>query len=586
MIMRTIEQTTKAAKVIAAIAVLSLLICCQRRDGIYTLDIYATNDLHGKYFDSLYSDNKANRTSLANVSAYMKQERASKGENNVILADIGDMLQGDNAAYYANFIDTNRNEGKHLFVRIAEDLKYDFLVMGNHDIETGHPVYDRVKDELEIPLLAANAVDKRSGKAYFQEYVILNRGGLRLAIIGMTNANIRSWLDEELWSGMDFMELPALADSLVGVVRKRENPDIVALAIHAGIGEQDVYDLENPAKYLAANVKGIDFILAAHDHRSYCGKVFNGEDSVLVIESGSRAAGLSNISIKAEFRNGRLLSKEISGKVIPMADIPKDEEYLADYRAYFNKVKEFSNRKVGTLPKEIYTCDAYFGPSDYMSLIHSIQLICSGADISLAAPLTQNGYIKAGDFNYQDLFTIYPFENQLFVVELSGMQIKNYLERSYDNWIATMHSSGDHIMNIRYDEKMSRYTFRNFPYNFDSAANIEYEVDVTKPYGERINIKSFTDGKEFAYDTLYRVAMSSYRASGGGDLLVTGAAIPAEELKGIVKAKLADIRSLIYDLYRYNENPEIKSMNNWKFIPESYAAPALKRDKALLFGSR
>ena len=122
--------------------------CSSPREGKYRIQIYATNDLHGKFFDSLYSDNRANRVSMANISAYMKECRTSAGEENVVFLDLGDALQGDNASYYSNFIDTNRSDGRHLFARIAEYVGYDALVVGNHDVETGHPVYDRLLDEL------------------------------------------------------------------------------------------------------------------------------------------------------------------------------------------------------------------------------------------------------------------------------------------------------------------------------------------------------------------------------------------------------------------------------------------------------
>lgn len=566
---------------------MALVSGCGKRDGIYKLDIYATNDVHGKYFDSLYSDNKANPASLANVSAYMKRVRAEKGRDNLLFGDIGDLLQGDNAAYYANFVDTTASAGKHLAVRVAESIGYDFMVVGNHDIETGHPVYDRVKRELSIPYLAANAIDKKSGKAYFQEYAIFRRGGLKVAVIGLTNANIKSWLDERLWSGLEFAELSDLSATLVKRVKERENPDITILAVHAGVGNEnaDVYEIENPAKYLASHTEGVDLVLASHDHQVYIGKVYNGADSVLLVDGGSRAGYLSHINVSVEYRDGKIVSKNLTGESIPMAQVEKDEAYIARFKEDFNNVKAFSNRTVGVLPKEIYTRDAYFGPSDYMSLIHSIQLLASGAELSFAAPLTQNGYIKAGEFDYQDLFTIYPFENQLFVVKLTGEQIKNYLEKSYDNWIGTMKSRGDHIMKIRYNDSYGRYSFANFPFNFDSAGNLDYEVDVTEPFGSRIRIKGLSSGEEFSSAKSYTVALSSYRASGGGDLLVSGAGIPAEELSSIVVEKMDDIRSLIYTLYKNGKGDEIKELENWKFVPESLAADALKRDKALLFGA-
>lgn len=573
------------------ITVLAMLLaavcaCSGKKEGKYRLQIYATNDLHGKFFDSLYSGNRANRVSLANISSYMKAQRASAGKDNILLLDIGDALQGDNASYYSNYIDTNRTEGRHLFTRISEYLDYDALIVGNHDVETGHKVYDRLLSELKIPYLAANSPKNDGSGSYFKEYAIIKRGGLKVAVIGMTNPNIKSWLDESLWSGMQFVEIEHIADSLIKAVKKTENPDITVLAIHAGLGDGS-NDLENPARYLASRLQGVDVIFAAHDHQRCCEKIFNGTDSTLLLEGACRAQYLSHADIELEFSADSLVGKHIGGELLPMENVEKDEAYIAHFKEYFNRVKSFTNGKVGRLEKDMQTCDAYFGPSDYMSLIHSIQLNASGADISFAAPLTTNGIIKAGDFDFQGLFTIYPFENQLFIIELDGRQIKDYLECSYNYWIATMKHKNDHIINLVHDTSegnyRNRYSFRNMPYNFDSAANIDYEVDVRQPFGKRIAIKGMSDGRPFHADSLYTVALSSYRASGGGDLLVKGAGIAADSLSSIVVKKLDDLRTLIYNMYMNGEDKNIKDWNNWKFVPESWTADALKRDKALLF---
>ena len=181
-------------------------------DGEYQVTICATTDVHGAYFDSLYVDNMANRTSLSNVSSYMKEVRASGVQP--ILIDVGDNLQGDIAAYYFNYVAT---DVPHLMPRIMEYLGYDAVIVGNHDIETGHSVYDRITRELKMPYLAANAAFDRDengvadmdedpksklvSDAYFLPYCIIDRGNVKVAVIGMTNANIKSWLSESYWNG-------------------------------------------------------------------------------------------------------------------------------------------------------------------------------------------------------------------------------------------------------------------------------------------------------------------------------------------------------------------------------------------------
>ena len=569
----------------------SCLASCSVRNGVYIVEVCATNDLHGRYFDSLYVENNTHPYSLANVSEYIKQLREANGKEGVLLVDVGDAVQGDNAAFYSNFIDTADHTKKHLFTRVTEYIGYDALVVGNHDIEAGHSVYDRIYNETTIPYLAANAIDVKTGKPYFKPYAIYNKNGLKIAVIGMTNPNIKKWLGEELWYGMDFIEIEDQAQQIINSLQKKEKPDVIILAVHAGIGGGKETDVENPARYLAYKLNGVDIVLAAHDHQIACEKVASmhaGRDSVLVLDGSNRAKFLSNATVELEYKDGKLVSKDISGRLVPMENVPVDTAYTKAFREDFLVTKAFTNQEIGTLEKEIKTSDAFFGMSEYMNFIHKIQLTASGASVSLAAPLTFNGTVNAGTLKYNDLFTLYPFENQLYVVNLTGEQIKKHLEYSYDMWINTMNSPADHILKIRYDNRRGRYSFTSASYNFDSGAGLNYTVDVTKPYGERISILSFANGSVFEMEKTYKVAMSSYRANGGGDILTKGVGLSKDSLESIIVEKQKDIRSLIYDYYTNNAGSGDKAVGaentigEWKFIPEKMVTKALERDSKLL----
>ena len=139
--------------------------CCGPKDGEYTFRLLTTNDVHGRYFDSLYVNDRTNN-SLLNVSWYVDSLRKAEGAENIILLDAGDCLQGDNAAYYYNYVDI---DAPHLYARMVDHIGYDAVVVGNHDIETGHPVYDRIDVQMNTPFLAANALRTDDGKSYVRE---------------------------------------------------------------------------------------------------------------------------------------------------------------------------------------------------------------------------------------------------------------------------------------------------------------------------------------------------------------------------------------------------------------------------------
>jgi 2',3'-cyclic-nucleotide 2'-phosphodiesterase/3'-nucleotidase len=262
------------------------------------------------------------------------------------------------------------------------------------------------------------------------------------------------------------------------------------------------------------------------------------------------------------------------------------------FRQDFEAVRTFTLQEVGILNTHLRTRDAYAGMSDYINLLHTLGLTASKADVSFAAPLTFNGHVESGPIIFNDLFTIYPFENQLYVVKMSGDEIRRMLEASYDRWIQTIDSPDDHVLKIApRDDPRSQQTGWSFvdrSYNFDSAGGINYTVDVTKPYGERIFIRSLADGTAFQPDKEYRVAMTSYRANGGGNLLKE-AGVDSDNIEDRIVDRYPEIRNILHSYLMENGSidPEVigdpKVIGHWEFVPQNLAQPALKTDMALLF---
>ncbi len=580
-----------------ALAVFSVAIAsCGPKDGVYEFDLFSTNDVHGTWFDSTYTSSRV-RPSLLAVSRYVDSVRTANGAESVILLDAGDCLQGDNAAYYFNYVDTVT---PHLYPRMVDYMKYDAVCVGNHDIETGHRVYDRVRRQMRTPWLAANAVREDNGKAYFQEYVILRRKGLKIAVIGAENANIAAWLTPELWSGIRFEPIVSMMQAKVDEVVERHRPDVVIVAAHTATGKGDGSSLEAEGLDLYRSLRGVDFLLCAHDHRPFV--TVNEDHTFGLINSGSHCRNIGHGHLTVEVRDGRVVSRTVSTDLIPVRAEPVDERMAALFHEDYLAVKKFTMQRVGELRTELRTRDGYVGMSDYLALVHRLGLSQPGVEISLAAPLTFNGIVKPGTIIYNDLFTIYPYENQMFVLRMSGQEIKDYLEASYALWINTLApgplsktptDASPALLMIanRPDPRTSResWSFINRSYNFDSAAGLSYTVDVTRPVGERVTVLGMADGSAFDLSHEYNVAMTSYRACGGGGLLKAVGIAPSDMDSRIV-ARLPEYRTVLYDYLR--EHPVITSeelndasvLGTWKFIPEKQAAAYLSNDMRRLFG--
>ena len=562
---------------ILAIALALPLLACPKDE----LHIVTTGDVHGSFFSKPYVGDGGPRPSLMSVKYYVDSLRNAVGRDNVLLLDCGDIIQGDNASYYFNYIATAKT---HVYSRMAAYMGYDACTVGNHDIEAGHPVYDRLYGDLKdegIPWLAGNAF-KPDGSTYFPGYTIIHKGGRKILVLGFNNANIDNWLSEELWSGMHHASLVPLVQEKVNEMRARVKPDVLIVLIHSGTGEGDASNPESQGLDVFNTLEGADLLVCAHDHKPFS---FAKEGCVLV-NAGARAANVGHAVLK--FRGRRIISR--SAAVVRLDpgrfDVKMQEKFAPDWE----EIRQFTVKPVGELAMSLDAREAYRGMNDYISLLHTVQLASSGADLSLAAPLSFSGYVKPGTLIYNDMFTIYPYENKLYVLKLTGAEIRHMMEYSYDLWICT---PGPHVLNIKHGPDprtgSERWSFVNRSYNFDSVGGLVYEVDVTRPAVSRIRIISLADGTPFDDVACYQVAMTSYRANGGGSLLTEGAGIPHSELPGRIVRKLPEVRDCIYsyivshgkvDHELVSDQSEIGA---WKFVPEAVVAPLMDADMALMF---
>jgi len=553
------------------------------QDGEVTLKLIETSDVHGCYFPYDFIRNKPMKGSLARVSSYVKEQR-EKYEN-VILMDNGDILQGQPVAYYYNYMDTI---SEHVCAAMLNYMKYDVGTMGNHDVETGHAVYDRWVRQCNFPVLGANIVDNKTGKPYLPPYQVIEKEGVKIAILGMITPAIPSWLPEQLWSGLHFEDMEDCARKWVKIIREKENPDVLVGLFHAG-PEGNKLDnvVENGSGNVAKSVPGFDVVFMGHDHTRRYEKVVNVEgDSVLLIDPANMSKVVSEVTFTIKKQDGKVVFKQVEGKLVNMDGYAPDADFLNIFSGAYETTMDFVSRNIGRIEHTISSKEAFFGPSAFVDLIHQLQLDITGADISFCAPLSAYAEIKKGDICVSDMFNLYKYENLLYTMKLTGKEIKDFLEMSYALWTNQMQSPDDHLMLLN-EEDNGFGRFKNPSFNFDSAAGIIYTVDVTKPQGEKIRIERMANGEPFDLNKTYRVAVNSYRGNGGGDLLTKGAGIPKTELaKRIVYSTDKDLR---YYLMKRIEEVKVldpKPLNQWKFIPEEWTVPASKRDYDILFGEK
>ncbi|MDO4496840.1 MAG: 5'-nucleotidase C-terminal domain-containing protein [Bacteroidales bacterium] len=579
-------------------ACISLLIgACTPKPEEADLVLLYTTDLHGAMLSWDINQNAPAKTSLAQVATYVKQERLSDAER-VILLDAGDFLQGQPSVYYYNYIATH---SEHLAAKVFNDLQYDAIAVGNHEIETGEEVYNgRLRRQFDMPWLAANAIDVRTGQPMFTPYTTFKKKGLKIAVLGMITPKIDAWLPKSLWPNLEFQDMVECAQTWIPIIKENENPDLLIGLFHAGVDytvngdDMDSYCNENGTVPAAVKVPGFDLCLAGHDHALNILNVANvSGDSVLIIDAQTQARYIGRVDIHFSRQEDGGYKKVMKPQMVAMADFGPDTDFDSATLPYVQATNRFVDEPVGELTDSIFCEDAMFGPSAFMDLIHEAQLWASRSDVSFASVLSRTAVVEKGPISMRHLFTLYKYENLLFKVNMTADEIRQYLEFGYNRQFNTMTSANDHLLNFDFDEDgQIQYNgygpkLKTFSFNFTSAAGVRYTVDVSKPEGQRVKILSLSNGEPIDPQKLYSVAINSYQYSGGGQFIPEGLGWNDSILESrTIITKNIDVRRHIAD-YIQRHTPITPALRgDWQVIPTEWWEKGKQRDSIILNQTR
>lgn len=560
------------------------------------LKVIETSDVHGHFFPWDFMEGHPIKGTLVRANTYINRQRELMGKDRLLLIDNGDILQGQPCVYWSNYV---MPEDENLAAQVINYMQYDAETVGNHDIEPGHKVYDKWIREVRCPLLGANIVKEgfKNSEANpkniytgLQPYSIHNIDGVKIVVLGMLTPAIPNWLNKSIWKGMEFEEMVSCAKKWVKYIQNNEKPDLLFGLFHSGLNggiKTADYD-EDATEAVAQAVPGFDIIFFGHDHQVHNDWITNSDgQQVLCIDPSCYVHNVAEADITLTYKKGKLIKKDIKGTIVNVDDEMVDQQMLQHFQPKIDEVKAYVARHIGRFEHPVYSRDGFFGNSAFTDLIHNLQLKISGADISFNAPLAFNNVIKAGNVTQADMFKLYRFENLMFVLRMTGEEIRKHLEFSYDMWCNTMTSPEDHalLLNDNSKQDQQRTGFVNYTFNFDSAAGIDYEVDLTKPNGQKVHILQMSNGQPFDEKRWYKVVMNSYRANGGGELLTRGAGIPQDSLESrvIFNTEMDQRHYLTLEIQKMG-TVDPQPNHNWRFVPEEWVGPALERDRKQLFG--
>lgn len=509
--------------------------------GTTHLTIIGTSDTHGNVWGYSYEDMKETAgDGLARISTYVTQVRAENP--NTILVDAGDTIQGTIMTddLYA------KNTADHPVPAALNYMKYDAWVLGNHEFNFGVDNLKAILGQAKMPVLAANV--KNGDGSYFTGagYTIVERGGVKVAIIGVTTPNIPRW--DGTKQGVSDLTFSAMADAVAACVKEiGSKADLIMVSAHAGLEAEYSTDGSDAAKTILEKCPEVDVLQLGHTHTTYV----NDEGAVPVGETKNNAGEVVRYDLtlngKKEITAATVETVSMKGiqpdqglRAVPAVKAAQDktvsfiqDNVLGHASADFQPVNEIKGLPEGRLQD-----------TAVIDLIGTVQLENSGADVTAVALFKDTSDLKKGDLNYGNLFDIYKFPNVLYTVKVTGAEMKAYMEWAAECW--NQWKPGD--MNISFNPDKPGYLHDHF-------IGLNYEVNLSKPAGQRIENVTFK-GKPLSDTQELTLCVNDYRFTG----LKTAGIISGEKLW----ESSSSVRDMLLAYLGKHDPLTPKVDNNWK----------------------
>ena len=541
--MKSIMRRRVLALVLTLVMVLGLAVPGFAADeGEVTVTILQTSDLHGMVNPFDYAANKENATSMAHVATIVAQERAV--DPDLLLIDTGDSLQ-------ANYIQEFRNEEIHPMIEAMNTLGYDAWVLGNHEFNFEFSSLEKAIAAFNGKTLAGN-IYKADGTRWQDAYTIFEVKGVKVAIFGIDAPHIPQWeaSDPTHYDNMTFTtpmeETGRILSELEG------NADVIIGAIHYGLDGE--YGADGVQKIAEKYADQLDGLLIGHAHA----KVDEEIAGVPVLEPANNGQFVGKMTFTLKESGGKwsLEEDKTTSELLDCSAVAPDAAFMEQMKDLHEKSLALASKEVGevaeTFMDPVYVLPgipaAIIQDNPITDLVNIVQMQESGADVSLAALFTEDSNLEKGPFLHRDSVKIYKYDNTLFAVKVTGKQLKAIMEQQAGNFF-NQYQPGDVTISFNPDIRM---------YNYDMFAGVNYEIDISKPAGERI-INVTYKGEPLADDTELVLALNNYRYGG----LVGAGLINAED----VVYEGGAVRDMITE-YVANLGKPLEPVcdNNWKIV--------------------
>lgn len=432
------------------------------------LQIFTVNDFHGALIEN------AKNPGAAKLVSYLKEAKARDREGTIIVS-AGDMFQGT--------ADSNLLYGKNV-VDMMNCANFDVMTFGNHEFDWGIDVLKQRIAQSKFPYVCANIIDRSTGKPidFDKPYIILNRSGLKIAVIGIATPDTAYKTNPKVVAGYYFEEPSKVVNALVPEL-KLQGVDVIVVLAHLASWMGANGNISGDAATLARQAEGIDAIVTGHSHQTVYGKV-NG---VAIVQANCNGRFVGKFELYFNKSSHQVSSSTVSVISLPFSGLTSDTEMLALLDKSAQELIPIKNITVGQTVHELRHDRNEFTETLLGQWVTDAMRQAAGADIAFQNTGGLRKGIDAGTITMGNLYEVMPFDNTLVTVEMTGQQVMKILEYG--------------IMN----QKVGMVQY--------SGINVFCNVAGSKK--TRIISITMSDGRPLLPDKTYKVVTNDFMAAGG-----------------------------------------------------------------------
>ncbi|MBO0439820.1 bifunctional metallophosphatase/5'-nucleotidase [Candidatus Enterococcus ikei] len=457
------------------------------------LKIYYTSDVHGYLFPTNYADTQEKEMGLLKCIPNFQKDQ------NTLIIDGGDMLQGSALASYSQ---AHPEEGFPQ-AKVLNQTGYDFVTLGNHDVNFGTSYLYRYLEALDAVCVCENILDAKDQTKKFPWTIKTLGNGLKVGIVGVVTDYINVWEKED--NIKDIIVSDPFETAKQALEEVKPQVDLTICIYHGGF-ERDVKSGKRLSKtsenvgYKICEELEFDLLLTGHQHLLIEGQLLHG---TYIVQPSANATTYFEIDIEIVENNIKITS------TVGKPSVQPEVELLEQLQPLETKVQSWLDQTIGKLNSDALAGDKLemaLRGSPVVELIGAVQLAESQAQIAVVSLAnTSPGFHK--EVTMRDVIATYPYTNHLITLRITGKQLKEVIEKNTNYF--SIDDQNQVIISPSYLYPKVEH------YHFDFFIGVEYTVDLCQKLGNRVNALRYKN-QLIEEEDEFTIALSDYRASGGG----------------------------------------------------------------------